>query len=41
VFNRPIDFAIKEKTLREKLRETLDKKATGPQFDFELQGGCL
>ncbi|MBW2633619.1 MAG: PAS domain S-box protein, partial [Deltaproteobacteria bacterium] len=37
VFNRPIDFAIKEKTLREKVRETIDKKATGYQFDFELQ----
>jgi len=33
---RPIDFAIKEKMLREKVRETLDKKTTGYQFDFEL-----
>ena len=37
VFNQPIDFSIKEKTLREKVRETLDKKITGHQFDFELQ----
>jgi len=37
MFNRPIDFSIKEKTLREKVRETLDKKTTGRQFDFELQ----
>jgi len=37
VFNRPIDFAIKEKTLRKKVRETIDKKTTGYHFDFELQ----
>jgi len=36
VVERPIDFAIKEKTLREKVRETLDRKTAGYQFDFEL-----
>jgi len=38
VFNRPIDFAIKEKTLREKVMDTLDRKTTGYEFDFELPG---
>jgi len=38
VIDRPIDFAIKEKLLRTKVRETLDKKTTGHQFDFELPG---
>jgi PAS domain S-box-containing protein len=38
VIDRPIDFAIKEKTLREKVRETLEKKTTGYHFDFELPG---
>jgi len=36
VIDRPIDFAIKEKTLREKVRGTLDNKSTGYQFDFEI-----
>lgn len=36
VIDRPIDFAIKEKALREKVRETLEKKTTGYHFDFEL-----
>ena len=36
VLDRPIDFAIKEKALRDKFRETFDKKTTGYQFDFEL-----
>ncbi len=34
VIGRPIDFAIEEKKLREKVMETLDKKETGHQFDF-------
>jgi len=38
VIDRPIDFAIEEKTLREKLIDTLGKKKTGYQFDFELPG---
>jgi signal transduction histidine kinase len=38
VFERPIDFAIKENTLRDKIKETLSKKTTGYQFDFELPG---
>ena len=36
---QPIDLAIKEKTLREKVMETLDRKTTGYLFDFELQSG--
>jgi len=38
VIDKPIDFAIHEKTLREKVKYTLDKKTTGYQFDFELPG---
>jgi PAS domain S-box-containing protein len=38
VIDRPIDFAIEEKTLREKVTETLGKKSTGYQFYFELPG---
>jgi len=36
VINRPIDFAIEEETLREKVTETLGKKSTGYFFDFHL-----
>lgn len=32
---RSVDFLIKEKTLREKIQYTLNKKTTGYQFDFE------
>ena len=38
VIDRPIDFAIKEKGLRDRVKETLDKKTTGYQFDFEQPG---
>ncbi|MBI9086086.1 MAG: PAS domain-containing protein [Desulfobacterales bacterium] len=38
VVGKPIDLAINEKTLREKVTETLDNKTTGYQFDFELRG---
>jgi len=38
VVNMPIDFAIEEKTLREKVTETLGKKSTGYFFDFHLAG---
>jgi len=38
VIDRPIDFAIEEETLREKVKETLGKKSTGYYFDFQLQG---
>ena len=38
VIDRPIDFAIEDKTLREKIRYTFNKKTTGYQFDFELPG---
>jgi len=36
VIDRPIEFAIEEQTLREKVKETLDKKSTGYFFDFQL-----
>lgn len=38
VLDRPIEFAIEEQTLREKVKETLDKKSTGYFFDFNLSG---
>ncbi|RLF57704.1 MAG: histidine kinase, partial [Thermoplasmata archaeon] len=38
VINRTIDFAIKDKTLKAMIKETLDKKEAGTQFDFELPG---
>ena len=38
VIDRPIDFAIDEVTLREKLIDTLGKKKTGYRFDFKLPG---
>ena len=38
VINRPIDFAIKDETLREKIKETLNKKTTGYSFDFDWAG---
>ena len=38
VGNRSTDFAIKDETLREKIRETLNKKTTGYTFDFEWTG---
>jgi len=36
IINRPIDFAIQDKTLRDRIKKTLTKKKTGYQFDFEL-----
>jgi PAS domain S-box-containing protein len=38
VKDRPIDFAIENKTLRERIKTTLDKKESGYRFDFELPG---
>lgn len=38
VINRKIDYAIKEKTLRERVKHALEKKESGNQFDFELPG---
>ena len=38
VIDRPIDFAIREETLREKVKQTLERKTTGYLFDFELPG---
>jgi len=37
--DRPVDFAIQENTLRNRINTTLGKKMTGYQFDFELPGG--
>ena len=36
VIDRPIDFAIEDKTLRDRIKHTLDKKKEGYEFDFEL-----
>ncbi|TES91292.1 MAG: PAS domain S-box protein, partial [Desulfobacteraceae bacterium] len=36
VVDRPIDFAIQDKTLRDRIKSTLEKKKTDYQFDFEL-----
>ena len=39
VIDRPIDFTIEDKTLREQFKTTLGKKKPGYQFDFKLQNG--
>jgi len=36
VIDQPIDFAIDDPILRDKVKETLNKKTTGYLFDFEL-----
>jgi len=36
MIDRPIDFAIQDETLRERVRSTLQKKKEGYEFDFEL-----
>ena len=36
VIDRPIDFAIRDKTIRKQLKAILDKKETGQQFEFEV-----
>lgn len=41
VINRPFDFAIKEKTLRDQMKISLNKLETGYQFDFQLPGEDL
>jgi len=38
VIDRPIDFAIEDTTLRNRIKNTLDKRESGYQFDFELPG---
>jgi len=38
VIERSIDFAIEDKTLRDRIKTTLDKKEREYQFDFELPG---
>ncbi len=38
VVDRPIDFAIQKKTLRDRIKTILGKKETGYKFDFELPG---
>ena len=38
VLDRPIDFAIQDKTLRERIKTSLNEREPGYQFDFELPG---
>jgi len=38
VINRPIDFAILDETLLNRLKSTLSSKKTGTEFDFQLPG---
>lgn len=38
VIDRPIDFAIQDKTIKERMKTTLEEKEPGYQFDFELPG---
>ncbi|MGR3179705.1 MAG: PAS domain S-box protein [Candidatus Anammoxibacter sp.] len=38
VIDRPIDYAIKDETLRDRMKSTLNKEQTGYEFDFELPG---
>jgi signal transduction histidine kinase len=38
ILNRPIDFAIKDKNLLEKMKNTFGKTAIASRFDFELPG---
>ena len=38
VIDRPIDFAIKDETLRQRFKKSLTKREPGYQFDFELPG---
>jgi PAS domain S-box-containing protein len=40
IIGRPIDFAIDDQTLRDKIKDTLSKKTSGYQLDFELQDGA-
>ena len=41
VVNRPIKFAIQEKTLRDRITTALHKRETGYRFDFELPGADM
>jgi PAS domain S-box-containing protein len=36
VIDRPIDFAIRDEMIRERVKTTLEKKRSGYEFDFEL-----
>jgi len=38
VIERPVDFAIEDQTLRDRIKATLDKRESDYQFDFELPG---
>jgi len=38
VIGRVIDFAIRDETLKDRVKTTLDKKKEGYEFDFELPG---
>lgn len=38
VINRTINYAVRDDTLRERIMQTLEKRAPGYEFDFELPG---
>ena len=39
VINRPVDLAFEDKTVRDRIKTTLEKKKAGHEFDFELPRG--
>jgi PAS domain S-box-containing protein len=39
VINRPMDLAFEDKTVRDRIKTTLEKKKAGHEFDFELPRG--
>jgi len=41
VINRPVDLAFEDKTVRDRIKTTLEKKKAGHEFDFELPRGNI
>ncbi len=39
VINRPVDLVFEDKTVRDRIKTTLEKKKAGHEFDFELPRG--
>lgn len=40
VIGRPIEFAIQDSSLQERVKDTLEKRESGYEFDFELPGSA-